>query len=648
MKKKLLIALVVVSLLVCVLAACGKQCEHAWVEGTTTATCETAGQTPMTCSLCGATTQKTAAALGHKWEFKETIAATCAAGGYDIYECSTCQATENRNETRPDYSAAGHDYKPVEVAPTCTTAGYTDNVCTICGNGDGNRVTIPKLGHTYERADFDGIDGFVPTEPTCTVDGFITYNCTADGCDASKVITYEDMVANSDPLAENYAKLGHDFTEFVDFADPTCTVAGYVINACANGCGETLKEATDPALGHSYERADATEADFVYKVLLNPTCITVGYEWVVCTVDDCGFCTEEAADKNEEYIAAYRREIAPTGAHVFDINVETVAPVCTADGYTIYGCSADSGCVATENRDFVTMLGHDMVLTESLLTNGVPTCLTDGNYPYNCTRCDYTAINLNGEENNGARHLGYTQGEYKAAPTCITRGVYFCTNCERDFFAYDEDTAAMPHGNHVYDVTGETTYPTCSTYGFTTYGCSADANCVATQDRDYVARTPHTFSAPTEDGTIVCESCSATYINETTVIDTKDYKLCTHAEGETCDTCGIGVVITGTKTPDAPDALTADTAFTKEFEKGAALIEFKGDVGTTYTITVNGKDGAITTYDVVDDGTDIGVINVVTTASGTCFVDLTEIANDVASITITASTAATVSFYVVK
>jgi hypothetical protein len=159
-------------------------------DGTTTATCETAGQTPMTCSLCGATTQKTAAALGHKWEFKETIAATCAAGGYDIYECSTCQATENRNETRPDYSAAGHDYKPVEVAPTCTTAGYTDNVCTICGNGDGNRVTIPKLGHTYERADFDGIDGFVPTEPTCTVDGFITYNSTADGCDASTYITY--------------------------------------------------------------------------------------------------------------------------------------------------------------------------------------------------------------------------------------------------------------------------------------------------------------------------------------------------------------------------------------------------------------------------------------------------------------------------
>ncbi|MBQ4107835.1 MAG: hypothetical protein IJC80_00395 [Clostridia bacterium] len=647
MKKKLLIALVVISLVVCVFAACGKKCEHNWQEGPTTATCDTAGQTTMTCSLCGETTQKAAAALGHDWEFVETVKANCVAGGYDLYQCKRegCDATEHQNETNIDFSPAGHDYQPERVEPTCDKSGYTDNTCTICGAGDGNRVTLPKLGHTFQREDFDGVDGVVTEDPTCEENGLIRYNCTADGCGYSEEVTYEQLLEKGETaLAETLKAKGHDFTEFESLADPTCTVAGYIINACKNGCGETLKEVTDPALGHSYERADSTEATYEYKVTLDPTCITEGYEWVVCTV--CDYCTEEAADKNEEYIAAYRRTIEATGVHVFDKNPTVTDPLCEEQGYTTYSCSADSGCDATENRDFVPALEHEMVLTESLLTDGKPTCVTNGNYPYNCTRCDFTDINLNGEENNGARHT-FVAGEYTYDPTCITRGIYTCSVCNQEFEAYDDDTDAMPHGNHVYNVQGETTAPTCSTYGYTTYGCSADGKCVATEKRDYVARIGHTFSEPTEDGTIVCEACSATYINETTVIYTEDHTLCKHDNGETCDTCGIGVIITGTKTPDAPDALAANTAFTKSFENGAALIELNGDVGTTYTIVVYDKNGeAITSYDVVEDGTDIGVINVVTSAEGSCVVDITEIEAEVGSIAITASTAATVSFYV--
>ncbi|MBO5380077.1 MAG: hypothetical protein J6A90_07120 [Clostridia bacterium] len=649
MKKKLLIALVVVSLIVCVFAACGKECEHNWQEGPTTATCDTAGQTTMTCSLCGATTQKTAAALGHEWEFVETVAATCQAGGYDLYECKRegCDATDHQNETKVDFSPAGHNYQPENVPPTCDKAGYTENTCTICGNGDGNRVTLPKLGHTFQREDFDGENGVVPTYPTCEENGYITYNCMEEGCGYKEVVTYEQLLEKGETeLAAMYEKLGHNFTVLEDYADPTCTVAGYMINGCANGCGKSEKVATDPALGHSYERADSTEATYTYKQTLAPTCITEGYEWVVCTVEDCGYCTEEAADKDEEYVAAYRRAIEATGVHVFDKNPTVVAPLCDAQGYTTYSCSADGACTATEDRDFVDALGHEMVLTESLLTDGKPTCVTNGNYPYNCTRCDFTDINLNGEENNGARHT-FVAGEYTYAPTCITRGIYTCSVCDQEFEAYDDDTAAMPHGNHVFNVKGETTAPTCSEYGYTTYGCSADGKCVATEKRDYVARAGHTFGEPTENGTIVCEACSATYINETTVIKTEEHTLCKHDNGETCDTCGIGVIITGTKTPDAPAELAAGVQSTTTFDKGAALIELKGDVGTTYTIVVYGANGeAITSYDVVEDGTDIGKINVVTSANGSCIVDITEIEAEVASIAITASAAATVSFYV--
>ena len=143
-------------------------------------------------------------------------------------------------------------------------------------------------------------------------------------------------------------------------------------------------------------------------------------------------------------------------------------------------------------------------------------------------------------------------------------------------------------------------------------------------------------------------NCSETYIDSTTIIAQDSKELCNHATpDETCETCGIGVIITGTKTPDPAYELEAGVALTTEFLKGAALIELKGD--TSYTIAVYDKDGnQITTYDVVDDGTDIGVINVVTTANGTTYVDLTEIETEIAKIVVTATADAEVIFYVTE
>ena len=135
--------------------------------------------------------------------------------------------------------------------------------------------------------------------------------------------------------------------------------------------------------------------------------------------------------------------------------------------------------------------------------------------------------------------------------------------------------------------------------------------------------------------------------DETTVIYTDSKELCDHAEGETCETCGIGVVITGTKTPDPAYTLAAGTALTTEFEDGAALIELAGEAGTTYTVVVYDKNGdAITTYDVVVDDVVVDELDVVATATGSAIIDITEIEEEVGSIKVTASTAATVVYYV--
>ena len=45
---------------------------------------------------------------------------------------------------------------------------------------------------------------------------------------------------------------------------------------------------------------------------------------------------------------------------MYDVEGETVAPTCYAEGYTVYGCSSGE-CGETENRDFVRRVAHEFV-----------------------------------------------------------------------------------------------------------------------------------------------------------------------------------------------------------------------------------------------------------------------------------------------
>ena len=652
MKKKLIISLIVVAMLVCVLAACGgtKTCAHNWEQTSTTADCQTAGEATFTCSLCGETKKEQVAATGqHAFERIETVEPTCLTKGYDTYECKNCGVTEKRNETDVDDSYSAHNFEEKTTPATCVDRGYIEFVCTICQRGNNTRTPIEPLGHTYERADFDGVTGVNIEEPTCDDAGSITYVCTADGCNASKTYSYAELleIEGKEELAATLAPLGHDASVDLSYVEPTCLTAGYKVNKCSrDGCDYTEQVAEYAPLGHTYEREDATEATYEYVTDIEPTCITAGTKWVVCS--DCAHNT-----KNDETpdVEKYCAEIPATGEHKYTIPVTTIDPTCDTDGFTTYRCSADATCQETKDDDIIGKLGHNWVRDDSQLTDGSPTCKTNGDYPYYCDRddCDATSINEGGEKNNGALHTGYTKGDFTGgvAPTCISRGKYYCEDCQNVFTAYPDDTLADAHGNHEYDGASTVIQPTCADYGYTIYGCSVDAGCTETEIRDYTARIAHNFGARTEDGTIICSACAKSYRDETTVIWTApEEDLCNHEEGVTCETCGIGVVITGTKTPDPAIELSAGVAKTTEFEKGAALIELKGEADTTYTIVINDVNGdAITTYEVVGEDV-VENLDVPTSATGSTIVDISEIEEDVASITITASTNATVVFYI--
>lgn len=654
MKKKLIIAMIVVSMLICVLAACGgnktPECSHAWEKVDTTATCDAAGNANFKCSLCQATKTDVDPALGHNFQFTETVKATCKTKGYDTYTCSNanCGVTEKRNETKVDNSPAGHKYVADVQEPTCTKSGHTDMICEVCGSGDGNRETLPKLGHTYERADYNGTDGRTINLPNCLENGTIVYKCTAEGCGETVEYTYEQLVEAESELADLVKATGHSLTVDYEIKEATCDVPGYKISACANeGCQYTEQTATYDPLGHTYTRENVTEADYNYLVVVDPTCITDGVKWVVC--DDCDHCTKDDETPDTKYQAA----VPATGAHVYTQVVTTIDPTCTEDGYTTYKCTADGDCNATENRDTVTALGHNFVLETDKLTNGEPTCKTNGDWPYACTRCSATTVNYNGEQNTGAVHEGYTIGTYKVGPTCISRAIYNCSDCGEDFEAYvsEADPGANPTGVHSCTNPGKVVDPTCSEYGYTIYGCSLDDGCTAIEHKDYTAKTAHTFGARTTDGTIECTECNARYIDQTTVIYREEQNLCNvHSKDNPdpdCSACDIGVEIIGIKEPEAAHALVANTATTTELVDGAALIELKGEAGTTYEIVVYNKSGvAITKYDVIVDEEVVDELDVPTSATGSTIINITEIEKEVGSISITASTDATVVYYV--
>ena len=93
-----------------------------------------------------------------------------------------------------------HEYMKETHEATCTETGYTEYVCSKCG--DSYKVNFTELKpHNYTKTE---------TKPTCTEKGFITYVCNDCG------YTYASVNAD---------ETGHDFGEISVPSD--CTHKGY-------------------------------------------------------------------------------------------------------------------------------------------------------------------------------------------------------------------------------------------------------------------------------------------------------------------------------------------------------------------------------------------------------------------------------------
>ena len=316
------------------------------------------------------------------------------------------------------------------IAATCTTPGKTEGShCEACDTVIVAQQETTALGHDWS-------DYVQTTDPTCTEAGEKTAHCTRTDCDATDV--------------QPVPATGHSFGEWYIAKESTCKDYGYEQRDCAN-CD-------------AYERRDLTElAEHDYQwVTTGGSCTEGVTKQLKCTV--CGDIKETITEE-------------PTG-HTLGEWTVTLEPGCTTAGSRYALCSV-CGETVTES---IPATGHTygegvLILHPEDADDGI------GLMRYTCINCGYWYDRE--ITDTGHTHHGGTA-------TCVDRAV--CEECGREYGGYDSS-------NHVNVVPMPDAEATCETDGHTggTY-CTA---CGATVDEPVIT-TPATGHVDA-DGDGICD-----------------------------------------------------------------------------------------------------------------------------------------------
>lgn len=324
-------------------------------ETVTPASCENEGEQVRHCKTCGFVENQ---AIPPEHDYKPfVIESTCVSQGYVEYVCMSCGYSYiAENSYMPE---KGHSYGEwIYIAvPSCVDSGERVRYCSVCETVESQ--TLPATGHSYS--------GEVHL-PSCTEDGYTEYICSNCGD------SYKDDIVGS---------LGHEYGEWVYIAvpscqssgervrycsvcenvesevlpatdhlycenvyEPTCTEQGYTEHVCSY-CGDSYRDGYVDSLGHDYgEWETVTEA----------TCSQYGEEISYCTRCD-EYQSREIPKTDHEYAATEHK------------------PTCTEQGYTEYVCSC---CGDSYGDGYVDSLGHDYEVTSQSDEYIVYTCIRCG------------------------------------------------------------------------------------------------------------------------------------------------------------------------------------------------------------------------------------------------------------------------------
>lgn len=180
----------------------------------------------------------TDAACAHRFgEWKVTVAATCTKAGVSRRICSICGVVEEK-----PVPATGHKFSAwtVTKAATCTESGISTRKCSVCGTEE--TMIVPSLGHSMTAT--------AGKAATCTEAGNSAY-WTCSRCHKF----FSDAAGKTEIAKDSWviAALGHDEATRAAVA-ATCYASGHEADTYCKRCGIVITAgATIPATGkHTY------------------------------------------------------------------------------------------------------------------------------------------------------------------------------------------------------------------------------------------------------------------------------------------------------------------------------------------------------------------------------------------------------------
>lgn len=264
----------------------------------------------------------------------EATKATCTQGGGTTFTCTKCGYSYLNTTTSP----LNHKYEILDVAPSCTTAGYQESICSVCGHTDR------KLHQNDITNQFKWNEGHVISA------------------------IYGNMMADPNWVASDYV----DISMF----DSIEIVTGDTVNAKTT-LGIAFYDASQKYI------SGAVHTDKMgneYGIMVHNLTVPENAVYVRTTWYSMNHEKYDGAKLHTFYCKGYSTEIPPLG-HNF---VETVTPpTCTEQGYTTYTCT----CGYSYVDDYVDADGeHDFTEWSTIRE---ATYNADGEESRKCNKCSH-------------------------------------------------------------------------------------------------------------------------------------------------------------------------------------------------------------------------------------------------------------------